>query len=110
MAQIDRQIKALDAEIAKLIAEDKRLSRRTVVLMSIPRVARVTATALLATMPELGGLDGKAAASLAGLAPVARESGTWKGRSFIRGGRAAPRRMLYMAAVSAITHNPDLAR
>ena len=52
----------------------------------------------------------KAAASLAGLAPVTRESGTWKGRSFIRGGRSRPRRMLYMAAVSASTHNPDLAR
>lgn len=110
LAQIDRQIKGLDAEIAKLIVEDERLSRRTVVLTSIPGVARVTAAALLATMPELGGLDGKAAASLAGLAPIVRESGTWKGRSFIRGGRAAPRRMLYMAAISAITHNPDLAR
>ena len=45
-----------------------------------------------------------------GLAPVTRESGTWKGRSFIRGGRSRPRRMLFMAAVSASTHKPDLAR
>ena len=61
-------------------------------------------------MPELGAIDGKATASLAGLAPVTRESGAWKGRSFIRGGRAKPRRMLYMAAVSAIRHNPDFVR
>lgn len=109
LAQIERQIKALDAEITELIARDEKLSRRTVVLTSIPGVARITAATLLATMPELGGLDGKAAASLAGLAPVARDSGTWKGHRFIRGGRALPRRVLYMAAVSAITHNPDLA-
>ena len=71
---------------------------------------RITAAGLLTEMPELGRIDGKAAASLAGLAPVTRESGAWKGRSFIGGGRSRPRRMLYMAAVSAITHNPDLAR
>ena len=52
----------------------------------------------------------KAAASLAGLAPATRESGQWKGYSFIRGGRARPRSLLYMAALSAIRHNPDLAR
>ncbi len=79
-------------------------------LVSIPGIAQVTATGLLSDMPELGRIDGKAAASLAGLAPVTRESGQWKGRSFIRGARARARRMLYMAAVSALRHNPDLAR
>ena len=110
LAQIERQIKALDAEVGRLIAADQALSGRAKVLTSIPGIAQITAAGLLAGMPELGSLEGKAAASLAGLAPVARESGTWKGRSSIRGGRRAPRRMLYMAAVSAITHNPDLAR
>ena len=110
LAQMERQIKALDAEIGKLIAADEALSRRAEVLTSIPGIARVTAAGLLSKMPELGRIDGKAAASLAGLAPVTRESGAWKGRSFIGGGRSRPRRMLYMAAVSAITHNPDLAR
>ena len=65
----------------------------------------VTATGL-ATCPN----SAKAAASLAGLAPATRESGQWKGYSFIRGGRARPRSLLYMAALSAIRHNPDLAR
>ena len=110
LAQMERQIKALDAETGRLIAEDEALSRRAEVLTSIPGIARITAAGLLTEMPELGGIDGKAAASLAGLAPVTRESGAWKGRSFIGGGRSRPRRMLYMAAVSAITHNPDLAR
>ena len=61
-------------------------------------------------MPELGRIDAKAAASLAGLAPMTRQSGEWKGRSFIQGGRSKVRRMLYMSAVTAIQHNPDLAR
>ena len=110
LAQIRRQIKGLDDKIAELVGDDEELSRRSEVLTSIPGIARVTAAGLLCEMPELGRIDGKAAASLAGLAPVTRESGQWKGRSFIRGGRARPRRMLYMAAVSASQHNPDLAR
>ena len=59
-------------------------------------------------MPELGGLDAKAVASLAGLAPVTRQSGAWQGRSFIQGGRARARRLLYMPALAAICYNPDL--
>ena len=110
LAQIDRQIKALDAEVAKLIAGDKVLTRKAEVLTSVPGIGSVTAGGLLSKMPELGTIDGKAAASLAGLAPMTRESGTWKGRSFIRGGRARPRRLLYMASVSAIRHNPDFVR
>ena len=91
-------------------AGDGELSRKAEVLTSVPGIGPVTAAGLLSEMPELGAIDGKAAASLAGLAPVTRESGAWKGRSFIRGGRAKPRRMLYMAVVSAIRHNPDFVR
>ena len=61
-------------------------------------------------MPELGTLTAPRAASLAGLAPVTRESGTWKGRSFIQGGREKVRRLLYMPAVAAIRCNPDLGK
>ena len=73
--QIGRQIKALDAEVAKLIAADEEMSRKARVLASIPGIAQVTAAGLLSEMPELGRIDAKAAASLAGLAPVTRESG-----------------------------------
>ena len=110
LAQVDRQIKSLDAEVAALVAADAELARRAEVLTSMPGVGPVTAAGLLTEMPELGALDGKSAASLAGLAPFARESGTWKGRGFIRGGRARARRLLYMPALSAIRRNPDLAR
>ncbi|MDE0366817.1 MAG: transposase [Gammaproteobacteria bacterium] len=106
LEQIERQIKALTAEIGKLIAADDVLSRRAEILTSIPGVAAVTAAALISEMPELGRLDAKAAASLAGLAPVTRESGKWKGRSFIRGGRWRARRSLFMAALFG---HPDAA-
>ena len=79
------------------------------VLASIPGLGPVTVAGLIVDMPELGRLDAKAAASLAGVAPMARESGNWKGRSRIKGGRARVRRLLYMAALSAIRCNPDLA-
>ena len=110
LAQIGRQIKALDDQIARTTTEDAGLSRRVEVLTSIAGVGRVVAAGLLADMPELGRVDGKAAASLVGVAPWTRESGQWKGRSFIRGGRARPRRLLYMAAVSAVRCNADMAR
>ena len=108
--QIDRQIKALDAAIAEVVAADAELARKAEVLASIPGVAATTAIGLLAEMPELGRLDGKAAASLAGVAPLTRESGSWKGRSFIGGGRRRARELLYMPALAAIRHNPALAR
>ena len=109
LARIDREIKAVDAEIDRLLAADSELARQAEVLASIPGVGAVTAAGLIADMPELGALDAKAVASLAGLAPMTRESGAWKGRSFIQGGRSRVRRLLYMAAVSAIRCNPDLA-
>nr|WP_246805456.1 transposase [Mesorhizobium mediterraneum] len=59
-------------------------------------------------MPELGTLANKQAVSLAGLAPVDRQSGKWKGRSFIRGGRAWLRQALYMPALVAIRFNQPL--
>ena len=93
----------------KLVKADEALARKVAVLTSIPGVVAITAAGLLAGMPELGRLDAKAVSSLAGLAPVARESGQWKGRRFIGGGRGRVRKLLYMAALSAVQHNPDLA-
>ena len=69
LAQLDRHLAAIDIEIGKRLAEDERLARRTEILTSIPCVSRVTVAGLLTQMPELGGLYGKAVASLAGLPP-----------------------------------------
>ena len=106
--QIARHIAALDAEIATVIAADKNLARRHDILTSIAGLGTLTANQIIATMPQLGSLDNKQAASLAGLAPVARQSGQWKGKSFIRGGRANVRQALYMPALVAARFNPEL--
>ncbi len=106
--QVERHIEALDAEIASIIAADPVLERRHQILTSIDGLGTLTANQLIATMPELGTLENKQAASLAGLAPMARQSGQWKGKSFIRGGRANVRQALYMPALVAARFNPDL--
>ena len=77
-------------------------------MTSIPGLSALTAFALLIEMPELGALEPGQAASLAGLAPMARQSGRWTGRAFIRGGRAEIRQALYMPALVAARFNPDL--
>jgi transposase len=106
--QIDRHIQSLDAAISQTIIADPQLARRHQILTSIQGLGTLTANQLIATIPELGSLDNKQAASLAGLAPVARQSGLWKGKSFIRGGRANVRQALYMPALVAARFNPDL--
>lgn len=108
LRQVARQVKAVEARIRELTRSDAELSRRAEVLSSIAGIGPVTAATLLVDMPELGAVGHGEAASLAGLAPWTRESGQWDGKRFIGGGRARPRRQLYMAALSAIRHNPDL--
>lgn len=75
-------------------------------LDSVPGVGKVTICTLLARLPELGHLDRAAIAALVGVAPFVRESGQWRGRRFIWGGRAEVRSVLYMAVISAIRCNP----
>lgn len=105
--QIERQIGAIDAALRERLEADRALKARFDVLVSIPGLGETTAFALLIDMPELGALDNKCAASLAGLAPMARDSGLWKGKRFIRGGRAELRHALYMPALVAIRFNDD---
>jgi transposase len=108
LRQIERQMAAIEAEITVLVRADPDLARRFDILVSIPGVSAITAFALIIDMPELGTLSNGQAASLAGLAPVARQSGNWTGRAFIRGGRANVRQALYMPALVAMRFNPDL--
>jgi transposase len=102
LAQIDRQIAAIDAALHTQLAADPALQARFEILVSIPGVGDATAFAMLVEMPELGALEHKCAASLAGLAPVARDSGQHRGKRFIRGGRAPLRQALYMPALVAV--------
>lgn len=101
LADIDRDIDgAVRASPAWREAED--------LLSSVPGVGPVTSRSLIAELPELGALDRKKIAALAGLAPFTRQSGTWKGKSFIGGGRTAVRTTLFMAAFVATRFNPVL--
>ena len=88
------------------IAADTALSRRAASIRSIPGCGPVTAACLCADMPELGTLGRRQAASLFGLAPFDRDSGQHRGGRSIRGGRAQPRHLLYMAALSAVRCEP----
>ena len=108
LEQIERQMAAIEAAILEQVNADPDLARRFTILGSIPGVSAVTAFALLIEMPELGVLEAGQAASLAGLAPLARQSGRWTGHAFIRGGRAPVRRALYMPALVAARFNPDM--
>ena len=110
LKQLERQLKRIDAEIRKRLKAEEALERQSEILTSIPGISDVTAAGLIVHIPELGTLTGSRAASLAGLAPVTRESDSWKGRSFIQGGRHQVRRLLYMPALTAIRCNPDLER
>jgi transposase len=94
------RIARFDAEIADHLATHPELARDAELLRSIPGIGPVTAANLLARLPELGHLDRRAIASLAGLAPKARESGKFKGRRRIGQGREVVRRLLYMSALS----------
>jgi transposase len=107
LKQIEAQREAIDAEINALIQGDPDLAQRFAILCSIPGIAEVSAAMLLIEMPELGSLDEKQVAALAGLAPIARQSGNWKGKAFIRGGRRQVRQALYMPALVAIRFNAD---
>lgn len=96
------RIKAVEAAIRKQMDENTRIADQARRVMSAPGVGPVTALTLLAHMPELGALSPKKAASLAGLAPINRDSGQRRGKRSIRGGRPRVRKALYMAALGAI--------
>ena len=105
---VERQLGELDAEIARRIAEDTTSARKRDILSSIPGIGQIAAAAILTFFPEIGTLGRKQAGSLAGLVPHNRESGQWKGKSFISGGRKPLRDALYMPALVGMRFNPDL--
>jgi transposase len=108
LKQVERDLVQVDVAILSVIEQDEGLTESAEIMTSIPGIATVTACAILTEMPELGTISGKQAASLAGLAPMSRQSGTWQGREHIRGGRAEMRRSLYLSAVVATRFNPDM--
>ncbi|AGI73690.1 putative IS110 family transposase [Octadecabacter arcticus 238] len=107
LAQVDKQIAEINAEIERLINSSDKLAHSMKILRSIPGVGAICAATILIEMPETGSMDRKQVASLTGLAPMTRQSGQWRGKSFIQGGRKIVRDALYMPALVAMRHNPD---
>lgn len=108
IAMLKEEIKSIEGAIEAHIEAHPALAARNALLRSAPGVGPVVASVLLAQMPELGALSPGAAASLVGVAPLARDSGTWRGRRTIGGGRKPLRDALFMAALAAARRDPAL--
>lgn len=102
------ELSDLDAEIDETVRGSPLWREKEDLLASVPGVGPVTVRTMLAELPELGSLDRRKIAALVGLAPFTRQSGKWRGKSFIGGGRASVRAVLFMAAMTAMRHNPVL--
>jgi transposase len=105
---LKRELADLEREIASAIAAAPSLSQQARLMQSVAGVGPATTAALIAYFPELGTLAKSQAARLAGLAPIARDSGKSSLVRHVEPGRAALRRALYMAAVVAMRHNPRM--
>ena len=103
---LEQELKSLEEEIARFIDDNPLWEEKNAVLRSTPGVGPVTASTLLAELPELGTLNRQKIAALVGVAPVNKDSGKKRGKRRVFGGRAAVRRTLYMAALNAVRFNP----
>ncbi len=108
IAMHDREIGHYDKAIRELISGDSAHAESYRILTSIPGIGPVTAAALISWMAELGSIGNRQAAALIGVAPFARDSGVHSGARHVAGGRRRPRDVLYMAALSAKSHNPQM--
>lgn len=105
---LESELHSLDKDIDGKVRASPLWQVREDLLVSVPGVGPTTARTLLSGLPELGSLSRREVAALAGLAPWTRQSGQWKGRSMIGGGRSGVRRVIFMAALVAARHNPQL--
>jgi transposase len=108
ITQLKAHIKALEQQCLSQIKADGSLTRRYTILTSIPGFGTVVAITLVAFLSELGSLTNKQIGALAGVVPIADDSGQREGIRVIWGGRRIVRRMLYLAALSASQHNRDM--
>jgi transposase len=105
---LERELGAIDHEIAERVNASARLKPLQQQLTSVPGVGPGLSTMLLARLPELGRLNRREIAALVGVAPFSQQSGRWQGHQSIFGGRAPVRTVLYMATLSAVRCNPTL--
>lgn len=106
IAWMEKRIRQIDDDLEKAIRSSPIWRERDKLFQSVPGVGPGTAHTLIAALPELGHVDKRQIAALAGVAPLNSDSGKMRGRRIIWGGRSHIRKMLYMAAISAIRCNP----
>ena len=106
---LTKALAEIEADLATRIRSSPIWRERDNLLHSVPGVGDITAYTLIADLPELGHLDRRKIAALVGIAPFNRESGHWRGRRMIAGGRPAVRSVLYMATLTAVRFNPAIA-
>jgi transposase len=105
---LERRVSDVDEEIGTAIQQSAVWRVHEDLLRTVPGIGPTVARTLLAELPELGRLDRRAIAALVGVAPFNRDSGQWRGRRMIWGGRASVRAALYMGALVASRYNPIL--
>lgn len=105
---LEKELSSLNEDIDDAVRGSPAWAEKEDLLASVPGVGSTIARTLIAELPELGTLDRKQIAALAGLAPFTRQSGQWKGRSFIGGGRTQVRCALFIGALVAKRWNPAL--
>ena len=105
IAFLERELRITDTDLSEMIRRSPAWRERDDLLQSVPGIGRVVSLTLLADLPELGRLSRREIAKLVGVAPLSRDSGTFRGRRFVQGGRASVRAMLYMGALVATKRN-----
>ena len=108
LAALQKELSSLENDIDETVRGSPAWRAKEDLLASVPGIGKVIARTLIAELPELGSLDRRQVAALVGLAPWTRQSGQWKGKSFIGGGRADVRTALFLGAMVAARHNPEL--
>jgi len=103
---LNNEIDKIDAEIKAIVKADEAMSKRVDQLKTVPGIGDVTANMLVTNLPELGKYNKKQIAALIGVAPINRDSGTFKGKRMTGGGRREVRTQLYMPMLSATQYNP----
>jgi transposase len=106
IAWLTQQIDTIDQEIATFIQDSPSWKAKEEILTSVKGIGPVTAATLLATLPELGAISRQKVGALVGVCPYHRDSGKFRGKRAIWGGRAVIRAVLYMATLSATRFNP----
>ena len=105
---LEKELAELDDDISDHVRGSPAWAEKEDLLASVPGIGPTIARTLIAELPELGSLDRRRIAALVGLAPWTRQSGKWRGKSFIGGGRSSVRRVLFMGALVASRFNPEI--